>query len=87
MFKWHWIDPLYYDLFNRAFLWCLFSDILLYCSLSRLLTPLESVIKNELSKRELTLYEWYSSSQNPLVVRQFVNIFESDPLFNSATAM
>ncbi|RLN05575.1 hypothetical protein C2845_PM13G20470 [Panicum miliaceum] len=56
-------------------------------SLSRLLNPLESVIKNELSKRDSTLYEWYSSSQNPLVVRQFVNIFESDPLFNSATAI
>ncbi|RCV31552.1 hypothetical protein SETIT_6G187300v2 [Setaria italica] len=56
-------------------------------SLSRLLNPLESVIKNELSKRESTLYEWYSSDQNPLVVRQFVNIFESDPLFNSATAI
>ncbi|CAD6264441.1 unnamed protein product [Miscanthus lutarioriparius] len=56
-------------------------------SLSRLLTPLESVIKNELSKREPTLYEWYSSDQNPLVVRQFVNIFENDPMFNSATAI
>ncbi|CAO2191831.1 unnamed protein product [Urochloa humidicola] len=56
-------------------------------SLSRLLNPLESVIKNELSKREPTIYEWYSSGQNPLVVRQFVNIFESDPLFNSATAI
>ncbi|CAL5013063.1 unnamed protein product [Urochloa decumbens] len=56
-------------------------------SLSRLLNPLESVIKNELSKREPTIYEWYSSNQNPLVVRQFVNIFESDPLFNSATAI
>lgn len=76
-----------YDLFHRAFLGCLFSDILFDCSLSRLLNPLESVIKNELSKRESTLYEWYSSDQNPLVVRQFVNIFESDPLFNSATAM
>ncbi|CAO2162971.1 unnamed protein product [Urochloa humidicola] len=56
-------------------------------SLSRLLNPLESVIKNELSKREPTIYEWYSAGQNPLVVRQFVNIFESDPLFNSATAI
>ncbi|KAJ1268910.1 hypothetical protein BS78_07G169500 [Paspalum vaginatum] len=56
-------------------------------SLSRLLNPLESVIKNDLSKREPTLYEWYSSDQNPLVVRQFVNIFENDPLFNSATAI
>eukprot|EP00267_Zea_mays_P049486 XP_020402168.1 uncharacterized protein LOC103641321 isoform X4 [Zea mays] len=56
-------------------------------SLSRLLTPLESVIKNELSKREPALYEWYSSDQNPLVVRQFVNIFENDPMFYSATAI
>ncbi|WVZ92442.1 hypothetical protein U9M48_038506 [Paspalum notatum var. saurae] len=56
-------------------------------SLSRLLNPLESVIKNGLSKKEPTLYEWYSSDQNPLVVRQFVNIFENDPLFNSATAI
>ncbi|KAF8747781.1 hypothetical protein HU200_013191 [Digitaria exilis] len=56
-------------------------------SLSRLLNPLESVIKNGLSKREPSLYEWYSSDRNPLVVRQFVNIFESNPLFNSATAI
>nr|CAB3481210.1 unnamed protein product [Digitaria exilis] len=55
--------------------------------LSRLLNPLESFIKNGLSKREPSLYEWYSSDRNPLVVRQFVNIFESDPLFNSATAI
>ncbi|CAO2211277.1 unnamed protein product [Urochloa humidicola] len=62
-------------------------NIFVQRSLSRLLNPLESVIKNELSKREPMIYEWYSSNQNPLVVRQFVNIFESDPLFNSATAI
>ncbi|KAG2579419.1 hypothetical protein PVAP13_6NG279200 [Panicum virgatum] len=62
-------------------------NIFVQRSLSRLRNPLESVIKIELSKREPTLYEWYSSSQNPLVMRQFVNIFESDPLFNSATAI
>lgn len=56
-------------------------------SMSRLLNPLDSVIKNELSKREPTLFEWYLSNQNPLVVRQFGNIFENDQLFNSATAI
>lgn len=81
------IDSLCYDLFHRDFVGCLFTNVFLDCSLSRLLTPLENVIKNELSKRESTLYEWYSSHQNPLMVRQFVNIFENDPMFNSATAM
>ncbi|GJN03821.1 hypothetical protein PR202_ga21303 [Eleusine coracana subsp. coracana] len=56
-------------------------------SLSRLLSPLETVIKNELTKKEPTLYQWYASDQNPLVVRTFVNIFENDPQFNSATAI
>ncbi|XP_062195536.1 uncharacterized protein LOC133898805 isoform X2 [Phragmites australis] len=56
-------------------------------SLSRLLNPLETAIKNELTKREPTLYQWYSSDQNPLVVRTFVNIFENDPRFNPATAI
>uniref|UniRef100_A0A0D9X907 LETM1-like protein n=1 Tax=Leersia perrieri TaxID=77586 RepID=A0A0D9X907_9ORYZ len=56
-------------------------------SLSRLLSSLEGAIQNELSKREPTLYQWYSSDQNPLVVRTFVNSFENDPRFNSATAI
>uniref|UniRef100_J3MTW8 Uncharacterized protein n=1 Tax=Oryza brachyantha TaxID=4533 RepID=J3MTW8_ORYBR len=56
-------------------------------SLSRLLSSLEGAIQNELSKREPTLYQWYSSDQNPLVVRTFVNSFENDPQFNSATAI
>ncbi|TVU05484.1 hypothetical protein EJB05_48650 [Eragrostis curvula] len=56
-------------------------------SLSRLLSPLEIVIKNELTKKEPSLYQWYSSDQNPLVVRTFVNMFENDPQFNSATAI
>ncbi|KQJ98710.1 uncharacterized protein LOC100844293 isoform X5 [Brachypodium distachyon] len=56
-------------------------------SLSRLLSSLDGVIQNELAKREPTLYQWYSSNQNPLVVRTFVNTFENDPRFNSATAI
>ncbi|KAL5219714.1 hypothetical protein ABZP36_024427 [Zizania latifolia] len=56
-------------------------------SLSRLLSSLEGAIQNELSKREPTLYQWYSSDQNPLVVRTFVNTFENDPQFKSATAI
>ncbi|KAG8087353.1 hypothetical protein GUJ93_ZPchr0010g11299 [Zizania palustris] len=56
-------------------------------SLSRLLSSLEGAIQNELSKREPTLYQWYSSDQNPLVVRTFVNTFENDPHFKSATAI
>jgi hypothetical protein len=72
---------------HRAFLVYLFDDVSFHCSLSRLLSPLEAVINNELTKKEPTLYQWYSSYQNPLVVRTFVNIFENDPQFNSATAM
>ncbi|XP_062192700.1 uncharacterized protein LOC133896167 isoform X2 [Phragmites australis] len=56
-------------------------------SVSRLLSSLETVIKNELTKREPTLYQWYSSVQNPLVVRTFVNIFENDPRVNPATSI
>ncbi|KAL6644637.1 hypothetical protein ACP70R_016245 [Stipagrostis hirtigluma subsp. patula] len=56
-------------------------------SLSRLLSPLETVIKNDLTKRDPTLWQWYSSDPNPMVVRTFVNIFENDPRFNSATAI
>ncbi|KAM0899072.1 hypothetical protein ACQ4PT_021513 [Festuca glaucescens] len=56
-------------------------------SLSRLLSSLDGVIQNELAKREPSLYQWYSSNQNPLVVRTFVNIFENDPQFNSATTI
>lgn len=56
-------------------------------SLSRLLSSLDGVIQNELAKREPSLYQWYSSNQNPLVVRTFVNIFENDPRFNSATTI
>ncbi|KAM0852821.1 hypothetical protein ACQ4PT_051489 [Festuca glaucescens] len=56
-------------------------------SLSRLLSSLDGVIQNELAKREPSLYQWYSSNQNPLVVRTFVNIFENDPRFNSATTV
>ncbi|KAL6859075.1 hypothetical protein ACP4OV_018077 [Aristida adscensionis] len=62
-------------------------NIFVQRSLSRLLGPLETVIKNELTKREPTLYQWYSSDQNPMAVRTFVNIFENDPRFNSATAI
>uniref|UniRef100_M8CFD5 Uncharacterized protein n=1 Tax=Aegilops tauschii TaxID=37682 RepID=M8CFD5_AEGTA len=57
------------------------------CSLSRLLSSLDGVIQNELAKREPSLYQWYSSNQNPLVVRTFVNTFENDRRFNSATAI
>ncbi|KAM3190416.1 hypothetical protein ACQJBY_068513 [Aegilops geniculata] len=56
-------------------------------SLSRLLSSLDGVIQNELAKREPSLYQWYSSNQNPLVVRTFVNTFENDRRFNSATAI
>ncbi|KAM3190424.1 hypothetical protein ACQJBY_068513 [Aegilops geniculata] len=38
-------------------------------------------------RREPSLYQWYSSNQNPLVVRTFVNTFENDRRFNSATAI
>ncbi|VAI75504.1 unnamed protein product [Triticum turgidum subsp. durum] len=56
-------------------------------SLSRLLSSLDGVIQNELARREPSLYQWYSSNQNPLVVRTFVNTFENDRRFNSATAI
>ncbi|KAG8047405.1 hypothetical protein GUJ93_ZPchr0008g13141 [Zizania palustris] len=62
-------------------------NIFVQRSLSRLLSSLEGAIQNELSKREPTLYQWYSSDQNPLVVRTFVNTFENDPQFKSATAI
>ncbi|XP_048539661.1 uncharacterized protein LOC125518831 isoform X4 [Triticum urartu] len=56
-------------------------------SLSHLLSSLDGVIQNELARREPSLYQWYSSNQNPLVVRTFVNTFENDRRFNSATAI
>ncbi|CAM0911542.1 unnamed protein product [Alopecurus aequalis] len=56
-------------------------------SLSRLLSSLDGVIQNGLAKREPSLYQWYSSNRNPLVVRTFVNTFENDPQFKSATTI
>uniref|UniRef100_A0ACD5Y7Q7 Uncharacterized protein n=1 Tax=Avena sativa TaxID=4498 RepID=A0ACD5Y7Q7_AVESA len=63
------------------------TNVFVQKSLSRLLSSLDGVIQNELAKREPSLYQWYSSNQNPLVVRTFVNIFENDPRFNSATTI
>ncbi|KAJ3676930.1 hypothetical protein LUZ60_002654 [Juncus effusus] len=56
-------------------------------SLSRLRGPLETEIRDQISRKKLEINEWYWSNQNPLVVTTFVNLFEKDIRFSAATSI
>ncbi|WOL02491.1 hypothetical protein Cni_G11210 [Canna indica] len=56
-------------------------------SLLRLCAHLEGAIQDQLSVKHPTTYEWFRSQQNPAVVATFVNLFESDFRFSSATKL
>ncbi|CAN0847198.1 hypothetical protein LINGRAHAP2_LOCUS4844 [Linum grandiflorum] len=56
-------------------------------SLLRLSAPLETLIREKLSAKQLEAGEWFWVEQIPLVVTSFINYFEGDPRFTAATAM
>uniref|UniRef100_A0A2C9VET3 LETM1-like protein n=2 Tax=Manihot esculenta TaxID=3983 RepID=A0A2C9VET3_MANES len=56
-------------------------------SLLRQSAPLESLMREKLSLKHPEAYEWFWSEQVPSVVASFVNYFEGDPRFTSATAV
>ncbi|XP_010942618.1 uncharacterized protein [Elaeis guineensis] len=59
-------------------------NVLVERSLLRLCSPLESIIRDELSSKLPVAYEWFWSHQHPMVVATFVNLFERDHHFNAA---
>ncbi|KAJ8479193.1 hypothetical protein OPV22_022920 [Ensete ventricosum] len=54
-------------------------------SLLRLCAPLESTVQDQLSSKHTATYEWFWNHQHPVVVATFINLFERDIRFNSAT--
>ncbi|XP_026660984.1 uncharacterized protein LOC103708479 isoform X3 [Phoenix dactylifera] len=59
-------------------------NVLVERSLLRLCSPLESIIRDELSSKLSVANEWFWSHQHPMVVTTFVNVFERDLHFNAA---
>ncbi|KAK9755284.1 hypothetical protein RND81_01G015200 [Saponaria officinalis] len=60
-------------------------NVVVQRSLLRLSSPLESIIREELSCKQPQLFEWFWSEQIPVVVTTLVNHFERDPRFKAAT--
>lgn len=56
-------------------------------SLLRMSAPLESIIRDKLSRGQPENFEWFWSEQIPVVVDTFVNHFERDPRFKAATTL
>ncbi|KAL0410151.1 UNVERIFIED_CONTAM: hypothetical protein Slati_3604800 [Sesamum latifolium] len=56
-------------------------------SLSRQSAPLESVINEKLLAKQPEAYDWFWSEQMPAVVTSFVNYFEKEQRFASATLL
>ncbi|XP_064985204.1 uncharacterized protein LOC135583914 isoform X1 [Musa acuminata AAA Group] len=56
-------------------------------SLLRLCAPLESTVQDQLSSKHTATYEWFWNHQHPVVVTTFINLFERDIRFNSATKL
>ncbi|XP_072953403.1 uncharacterized protein [Typha angustifolia] len=56
-------------------------------SLLRLRCPLESTIREELSRKQPAASEWFWSHQQPIIVTTFVNLFDKDLHFTAATAI
>ncbi|MQL77671.1 hypothetical protein Taro_010084 [Colocasia esculenta] len=55
--------------------------------LMRQSVPLETMIRDELSAKQPSVYDWFWSQQYPAVVTTFVNLIERDPQFAAATAI
>ncbi|CAN1277504.1 hypothetical protein LINPERPRIM_LOCUS16342 [Linum perenne] len=62
-------------------------NIFVQRNLLRLSAPLESLIREKLSAKQLEAGEWFWAEQIPLVVTSFVNYFEGDPRFTVVTAV
>ncbi|CAL9100135.1 unnamed protein product [Musa textilis] len=56
-------------------------------SFLRLCAPLESTVQDQLSSKHTATYEWFWNHQHPVVVATFINLFERDIRFNSATKL
>ncbi|KAK9072703.1 hypothetical protein SSX86_009138 [Deinandra increscens subsp. villosa] len=56
-------------------------------SLSGHSAPLETVLRDALADKKPELYEWFWSEQVPLVVSNFVNVFEKDQRFAAVTGV
>ncbi|CAH2054033.1 unnamed protein product [Thlaspi arvense] len=56
-------------------------------SLSRQASPLESMMRENLSSKHPEAYEWFWSEQVPSVVTSFVNYIEGDQRFLAATSV
>ncbi|XP_011094284.1 uncharacterized protein LOC105174024 [Sesamum indicum] len=56
-------------------------------SLSRQSAPLESIINEKLLAKQPEAYDWFWSEQMPTVVTSFINYFEKEQRFASATLL
>ncbi|XP_078447113.1 uncharacterized protein LOC144715999 isoform X2 [Wolffia australiana] len=56
-------------------------------SLIKLSVPLETMIRDEVSSKEASAYDWFWSQQYPTVVSYFVNLLEREPQFQAATSL
>ncbi|KAK1263825.1 hypothetical protein QJS04_geneDACA008566 [Acorus gramineus] len=63
------------------------TNIFVQRSLLKQSSPLESLIREELSAKQPGAYEWFWDQQHPMVVTNFVNLLERDPHFNAATTL
>ncbi|KAK1309991.1 hypothetical protein QJS10_CPA08g01410 [Acorus calamus] len=63
------------------------SNIFVQRSLLKQSSPLESLIREELSAKQPGAYEWFWDQQHPMVVTNFINLLERDPHFNAATTL
>lgn len=61
--------------------------VFIRCSLMRLSVPLETIIRDELSAKQASAYEWFWLQQYPTIVASFVHLLEREPQFNAATTM
>ncbi|KAK4582744.1 hypothetical protein RGQ29_025785 [Quercus rubra] len=62
-------------------------NLIVQRSLLRQSAPLESLIRDKLSAKQLEAPEWFFSEQVPVVVTSFVDYFEGDARFTAATAV
>ncbi|KAK1300350.1 hypothetical protein QJS10_CPB13g01513 [Acorus calamus] len=63
------------------------THIFVQRSLLKQSSPLESLIREELSAKQPGAYEWFWDQQHPMVVTNFINLLEREPHFNAATTL
>ncbi|CAA6668480.1 unnamed protein product [Spirodela intermedia] len=63
------------------------ANVFVQRSLMRLSVPLETMIRDELSAKQASAYEWFWTQQYPTVVASFVHLLEREPQFQAATTI